>query len=94
MIHPTAVVDSRAEIDSDVEIGPYAVIARDVQIHAGTIIGSHVTIDQDTTIASDCKIFQHAAIGAVPQALKYQGEKTFLRIGRGTTIREFVTIHR
>jgi UDP-N-acetylglucosamine acyltransferase len=53
-----------------------------------------VTIDQDTTIGSDCNIFQHAAIGAVPQALKYQGEKTFLRVGRGTTIREFVTIHR
>lgn len=94
MIHPTAVVDSGAEIDSDVEIGPYAVIAGDVRIHSGTVIGSHVTIDQFTTIEADCKIFQHAAVGAVPQALKYQGEKTFLKIGRGTTIREFVTIHR
>ncbi len=94
MIHPSAVVDSRAEIDSNVEIGPYSVIARDVQIHSGTIIGSHVTIDQYTSIGPDCHIFQHAAIGAVPQALKFKGEKTLVKIGRGTTVREFVTIHR
>ncbi len=94
MIHPTAVIDSNAVIDPDVEIGPYVVIGPDVQIHAGTTIGAHVTIDQYTTIGPDCTIFQHAAIGAMPQDLKYRGEKTFLRIGRGTTIREFVTIHR
>ncbi|MBW1741082.1 MAG: acyl-ACP--UDP-N-acetylglucosamine O-acyltransferase [Deltaproteobacteria bacterium] len=94
MIHPTAVVDPAAEIDSNVQIGPYTVIARDVQIHAGTIIGSHVTINQYTTIGPDCQIFEHAAIGAIPQALKFGGEKTVVRIGRGSIIREFVTIHR
>jgi UDP-N-acetylglucosamine acyltransferase len=94
MIHATAIVDATAEIDSSVEIGPYTVIAGDVQMESGTIIGSHVTIDRYTTIGPDCKIFQHAAIGAVPQSLKFKGEKTFVRIGRGTTIREYVTIHR
>ncbi len=94
MIHPTAVVDPGAEIDSNVEIGPFTVIASDVQIHSGAIIGSHVTIDRYTTVGSDCHIFQHAAIGAVPQDLKFKGEKSTVKIGRGTTIREFVTIHR
>lgn len=94
MIHPTAVVDPGAEIDSNVEIGPFTVIAGDVQIHSGAIIGSHVTIDRYTTVGSDCHIFQHAAIGAVPQDLKFKGEKSIVKIGRGTTIREFVTIHR
>ena len=94
MIHPTAIVDAKAEIDSDVEIGPHAVIAADVRIHAGTVVGPHVTIDQYTTIGPGCHIFPHAAIGAVPQALKFKGEKTIVRIGRGTIIREFVTIHR
>ncbi|MCK4728909.1 MAG: acyl-ACP--UDP-N-acetylglucosamine O-acyltransferase [Desulfobacterales bacterium] len=94
MIHPTAIVDPGAEIDSNVQIGPYSVIAGDVKIHAGTIIGPHVTIDQYTTIGADCKIFQHAAIGAVPQDLKFGGEKSVVKIGRGTTVREFVTIHR
>lgn len=94
MIHPTAVVDPGAEIDSNVKIGPFTVIAGDVQIHSGAIIGSHVTIDQYTTLGCDCHIFQHAAIGAVPQDLKFKGEKSVVKIGRGTTIREFVTIHR
>jgi len=94
VIHPTAVVDPGAEIDSNVEIGPFTVIAGDVQIHSGAIIGSHVTIDRYTTVGSDCHIFQHAAIGAVPQDLKFKGEKSIVKIGRGTTIREFVTIHR
>ena len=94
MIHPTAVVDPGAEIDSNVEIGPFTVIASDVQIHSGAVIGSHVTIDKYTTVGSDCHIFQHAAIGAVPQDLKFKGEKSIVKIGRGKTIREFVTIHR
>jgi UDP-N-acetylglucosamine acyltransferase len=94
MIHPTAIVDPGAEIDSDVQVGPYVVIAPDVQIEGGTVIGPHVTIDAHTTIGPDCQIFQHAAIGAVPQALKFKGEKTAVKIGRGTIIREFVTIHR
>jgi UDP-N-acetylglucosamine acyltransferase len=94
MIHPTAVVDSNAEIERDVEVGPYVVIGPDVRIHAGTVIGPHATIDPYTTVGPKCTIFQHAAIGGVPQALKYKGEKTFVKIGGGTTIREFVTIHR
>ena len=94
MIHPTAVIDSKAQIDSTVEIGPYSVIAGDVEIHAGTTIGPQVTIDRFTTIGPDCKIFQHAAIGAIPQDLKFKGEKSVVKIGRGTTVREFVTIHR
>jgi len=94
MIHPTAVVDPGAEIDYDVNIGPHAVVAADVRIHRGTTIGPHATIDQYTTIGPDCHIFQHAAIGGVPQALKFKGEKTTVKIGQGTIIREFVTIHR
>jgi UDP-N-acetylglucosamine acyltransferase len=94
MIHASAIIHPTADIDSTVEIGPYTVIARDVQVGAGTIIGSHVTIDQYTTIGPNCKIFQHAAIGAVPQDLKFSGEKSVVKIGRGTRIREFVTIHR
>lgn len=94
MIHSTAIIDSNAEIDEDVQIGPYAVVGPDVRIHGGTVIGAHTTIDQYTTIGPDCEIFHHAAIGAVPQDLKFGGEKSSVKIGRGTVIREFVTIHR
>jgi UDP-N-acetylglucosamine acyltransferase len=65
-----------------------------VSIGAGTVIGSHVIIEPYVTIGHDCHIFQHAAIGATPQSLKFKGEKTDVKIGRGTIIREFVTVHR
>jgi UDP-N-acetylglucosamine acyltransferase len=94
MIHPTAIIDSSANIESDVEIGPYSVIGKDVNIESGTTIGAHVTIDPFVSIGPNCRIFHHAAIGAIPQSLKFDGEKTFVKIGQGTIIREFVTIHR
>ncbi len=94
MIHPTAIIDPGAEIDSNVTIGPYAIIKNDVRIGAGTEIGPHATIDEYVTIGPDCRIFQYASVGGAPQDLKYHGEKTYLKIGRATIIREFVTINR
>jgi UDP-N-acetylglucosamine acyltransferase len=94
MIHSTAIVDSKAELDSNVEVGPYSIIRKNVFIGAGTVIGPHVIIEPYVNIGRDCHIFQYAAIGAPPQSLKFKGEKSDVKIGRGTIIREFVTIHR
>jgi UDP-N-acetylglucosamine acyltransferase len=94
MIHPTAIIDSKADIDSHVDVGPHSIIGADVQIGSGTVIGPHVVIQPHVEIGPDCHIFQYASIGAVPQALKFQGEETYVKIGRGTVIREFVTVNR
>ncbi len=94
MIHPTAIINPKAEIDSNVEIGPYSVIGKNVFIGSGTVIGPHVVVDPYVTIGADCNIFQYAAIGAPPQSLKFEGGETYVKIGRGTIVREFVTIHR
>jgi len=94
MIHPTAIVDSGAEIDETVEVGPYALIRDNVSIGANCVVGPHVTIDPYVEIAPGCQIFQYASIGAVPQAVKFKGEKTYLKIGRNTIIREFATLNR
>lgn len=94
MIHPTAIVDPKAELASDVEIGPYAVIGPDVTIGSGTRVGSHVTIDGPTSIGSNNQIFQFASLGAAPQDKKYAGEPTRLEIGNNNTIREFCTFNR
>jgi len=94
MIHPTAIIDPKAEIDSDVQIGPYSIISKNVSIGSKTKIGSHVVVDPYVTISPDCNIFQYAAIGAVPQSLKFKGEESYVKIGRGCIIREFVTVHR
>lgn len=94
MIHATAIVDSGAQVDSNVFIGPFSVIGDNVVIESGTVIGPHVVVDPYTSIGSDCRIFQYAAVGTVPQDLKFGGEKSFVKIGAKTTVREFVTIHR
>ena len=94
MIHPTAIIDPKAEIDTNVEIGPYSVIAHDVSIGAGAVIGPHVTVAPYVAIEPDCHIYQFASVGAEPQAVKFKGEKTYVKIHRGTIVREFVTINR
>ena len=92
-IHPTALIDKRAELDSTVEVGPYTVIGPKVKIGARTRVGPHAVIEGDTTIGKENAIFQFAAIGAIPQDLKYAGEPTRLVIGDHNQIREFATIH-
>ena len=92
-IHPTALVDPKAQLDSSVSVGPYAVIGPHVRIGAGTTVGAHCVIEGHTTIGQDNRIFQFASVGAQPQDKKYAGEPTRLEIGDGNTIREFVTIN-
>ncbi len=94
MIHPTAIVDSKAEISSDVEIGPYSIIGPQVKINSGTWVGPHVVITGKTTIGKNNRIYQFASIGESPQDKKYANEETALIIGDDNRIRESVTIHR
>jgi UDP-N-acetylglucosamine acyltransferase len=94
MIHPTAIIDSKAEISEGVEIGPYSVIEKNVLIGEETKIGPHVVIREGTYIGKQCQISQFASIGEAPQSVGYKGEKTFLQIGDHNIIREFVTLHR
>ena len=77
-VHPTAILDSDAEIASDVEIGPYCVIGPGVQLGKRTKIGSHVVIQGRTTLGDDNVVFPFATIGTVPQDLKYKGEPSEL----------------
>ena len=94
MIHPTAIVDPKAEIGEGVDIGPYSVIEKGVSIDQETKVGPHVIIREGTRIGKRCRIFQFASVGEAPQFSGYKGEKTFLQIGDENIIREFVTLHR
>jgi UDP-N-acetylglucosamine acyltransferase len=93
-IHPTAIVDTAAELADDVIVGPFAVIENDVVVNSGTRIASHVLVAAGTRIGKDCRIFNGAVLGSEPQDLKFGGEKTTLEIGNNTTIREFATLNR
>ena len=92
-IHPTALVDAGAELDSSVEVGPYTVIGPHVKIAAGTTVGAHCVIEGHTTIGRDNRIFQFNSLGAIPQDKKYAGEPCELVIGERNTIREFCTFN-
>jgi UDP-N-acetylglucosamine acyltransferase len=92
-IHPTAIVDPRAELDASVEVGAYTLIGAHVRIGAGTTVGPHCVIDGRTTIGRGNRIFPFCSLGAVPQDKKYAGEPTELVIGDGNTIREFCTFN-
>jgi UDP-N-acetylglucosamine acyltransferase len=92
-IHATALVDSKAELDSSVSVGPYTVIGPHVRIGPGTHVGAHCVIEGRTTIGCDNRIFQFNSLGAVPQDKKYAGEPCELVIGDRNTIREFCTFN-
>ncbi|PCJ18999.1 MAG: acyl-[acyl-carrier-protein]--UDP-N-acetylglucosamine O-acyltransferase [Gammaproteobacteria bacterium] len=94
MIHPQAIVDSKAELAPDVEVGPWSFIGPGVQIDSGTVIGPHTVIKGPTQIGKNNKIFQFSSIGEDCQDKKYAGEPTRLEIGDDNVIREYVTIHR
>ncbi|MCX5692235.1 MAG: acyl-ACP--UDP-N-acetylglucosamine O-acyltransferase [Candidatus Omnitrophica bacterium] len=92
-IHPTAIIDKKAKLADDIEVGPYAIIGPNAEIAKGTVIGSRVTIDGHTIIGEGNQIFTGAVIGSAPQDLKYKGKKTFLKIGKNNVIREYVTMN-
>ena len=93
LIHHTAIIDPKAELDSSVKVGAYTIIGPNVQIGTGSEIGSHAVIEGHTTIGENNRIFQFASLGAIPQDKKYRGEPTRLIIGNGNTIREFTTFN-
>ena len=92
-IHPTAVIDPKAELDSSVEVGAYAVVGPDVRIGAGSKIGHHVVVEGLTTIGEQNTFFPFCSVGQAPQDKKYAGEPTRLEIGNGNTFRECVTLN-
>lgn len=87
-IHP------EAKVDPSVQVGPFVYIDKDVEIGAGTVIDANATILEGTRIGKNCHIFPSAVVGAIPQDLKFKGEKTYVFIGDNTTIRECATVHR
>ncbi|MEK6476402.1 acyl-ACP--UDP-N-acetylglucosamine O-acyltransferase [Catalinimonas sp. 4WD22] len=94
MNQPLAYIHPEAKIANNVVIEPFSTIHKDVIIEEGTWIGPNVTIMEGARIGKNCKIFPGAVIAAVPQDLKFAGEKTVAIIGDNTTVRECATINR
>lgn len=93
-IHPSAIIHPTAHLEEGVHVEPFAHVQRDVVIGEGTRIGTGAVIGPNTRIGRDNLIDHHASVGADPQDLSYGGEETWLIIGDGNRIREFVTVNR
>ena len=93
-IHQTALIDPDAELGENVQVSPYAIIEKNVIIDNNNWIGPHVFIASGTRIGKNCKVFQGAVLGTIPQDLKFKGEITTAEIGDNTTLRECVTVNR
>ena len=88
-IHKTAIVEEGAQLGDNITIGAFTIIGKDVKIGDGTTIASHTLIEGKTTIGTNNQIFSHAAIGTIPQDLKFDGEDVELIIGNNNKIREY-----
>ena len=93
MIHRTAIIDNKAKISKNVQIGPYSIIGPQVEIEENTIIHSHVNLTGNTKIGKNNEIYPFSSIGTPPQDLKYKGEKNSLIIGNNNKFREYVNIN-
>lgn len=87
-------ISPKAKIGKNVTIESFVSISEDVEIGEGSWIGSNVTIMDGARIGKNCRIFPGAVISAIPQDLKFGGEKSIVKIGDNTTVREFATINR
>ena len=92
-IHPTAIIEDGASIGKNVFIGPFCVVGSEVTIGDGCELRSHVVIAGLTEIGAKCVIYPFASLGQPPQDLKFNGEKTRLKIGDNNVIREHVTMN-
>ncbi len=93
-IDSRASVSPKAQLGSNVVVGPFTIIEDDVVIGDGAWIGPHVVVSSGTKLGRECKVYQGAAVGGPPQDLKYKGEATWLEVGDGTIIREYATLNR
>ena len=93
LVHPSAVIEPGAKVANDVSIGPFSYIGAEVILHSGVEIKSHVVVTGRTEIEQETVVYSFAVIGEIPQDLKFNGEKTSLKIGKRNRIRENVTIN-
>jgi len=92
-IHPSAVIEPGASIDPSAKIGPFCTVGANVSLAANVELKSHVVVTGKTSVGEGTVIFPFAAIGEIPQDLKFDGEETRLEVGARNRIREGVTMN-
>ncbi len=92
-VHPTAIVESGAQLTEGVTIGAYAYVGAEVQLGAGTLLHHHACVEGRTTLGAANEVFPFALIGSKTHDLKFTGGQPGLRAGDRNIFREYVTVH-
>ncbi|MBP7704370.1 MAG: acyl-ACP--UDP-N-acetylglucosamine O-acyltransferase [Caulobacter sp.] len=92
-IHPTAIVDPKAQLGADVEIGPFCMVGPDVTLGDRVKLLSHAIVEGVTDVGEDCVLHPFACLGGPPQHAGHRGEPTRVTVGARNTFREHVTVH-
>jgi UDP-N-acetylglucosamine acyltransferase len=93
-VHPTAIVDSGAELGSGVEVGPWAIVGPGCVVGDGCVIAARATLERNVRLGRNVRIGSSTILGGDPQDLKFRGEETFVEVGDDTVIREFTHVNR
>jgi UDP-N-acetylglucosamine acyltransferase len=93
-IHPTAIVDPKAELGNDVEVGPWVLIGPHCHVGAGSVLSARVTLESHVKLGKQVRVGVGSVLGGLPQDLKFKGEETWVEVGDNSTVREFATINR
>lgn len=93
-IHPTALIDPGARLGEGVDVGPWAIIGPQVTVGDRCRIGARVTLERNVRLGAEVWVGEGTLLGGAPQDLKFGGEDTWVEIGEGTVLREYVTINR
>lgn len=91
-VHPTAHIETGAELDHGVHVGPYCLIGPNVRLGRNVRVDGHASVQGHTQVGAGTHIFSYASVGVIPQDLKYQGEEARLEIGEDNRVREYVNI--
>jgi UDP-N-acetylglucosamine acyltransferase len=92
-LHPTAVIDPRAELAADVVVGPYAIVEAGVVLAEGCVLHAHAVVRGPTALGPRCVVHPFAVVGGEPQAKRHPGGPARFEAGEGNVFREHVTAH-
>lgn len=92
-IHPTALVDPKAQLDDGVDIGPFCIVGPEAKLHKGVKLISQVNVVGDTTIGAESVMHPFVSLGYAPQDFKHKGGPVGIKIGERCIFREQVTVH-
>jgi len=92
-VHPSSIIDPKAELSDGVDIGPFCVVGPDVKLGPNVKLMAQVNLAGNTSIGAECQLYPFVSMGHPPQDFKHKGGPVSIEIGARSIFRENVNIH-